>query len=59
MARKKGMSHLNVSIKYDKVHKCYCTVMDGDVFYSDNYDHAIIQLIYLLSRDEFSKSKIH
>lgn len=58
MARIKGMSHLNVDIRFDKKHKCYRTIIDGDVFWSDNYDHAIIQLIYLLSRDEFSKSKI-
>lgn len=58
MARKKGMSHLNVNIRYDKKLRCYRTEIDGDVFWSDNYDHAIIQLIHLLSRDEFSKSKI-
>ena len=51
------MSHLAVHIQFDKYRKCYRTEIDWDVFWSDNYDHAIIQLIYLLSRDEFSKSK--
>lgn len=59
MARKNGMSHLNVNIQYDKKHKCYRIVIDGDVFWADSYDHAIMTLMEILIRDEVSRGKIH
>ena len=51
--RRKRNSKLDVKIRYEKEHRAYRIVIDGDVFWSDTYEHAIACLFYVLSRDEF------
>ena len=59
MARKHGISHLSVNIKYSRVNKAYRIYIDGDVFWADTYEHAVIELMKILLRDEFKPSKIY
>lgn len=58
MARKHGISHLSVEIRYERSHKAYRIIIDGDVFWADTYEHAVIELMKILLRDEFTPSKI-
>lgn len=52
--RRKGISKLDVKIRYSKKLHSYCLTIDGDEFWCDTYEHAVCRLIYLLSRDEFN-----
>lgn len=58
MARKHGISHLNVEISYSRSQRCYRIIIDGDRFWADTYEHAVIELMKILLRDEFKPSKI-
>lgn len=51
--RKKVFSKLDVSIRYERKHSAYRIVIDGDVFWADTFEHAVVRLIYVLFRDEF------
>ena len=60
---KKGRHrHLGVDIrpKLDKQLKkvIYEIIIDGDQFWADTYEHALLTLMEILIRDEFTRSKI-
>ena len=37
----------------------YRVEIDGDVFWGDTYDHALVTLLEILIRDEFSRGNVH